>query len=217
MLWLFILINLLFPLAQATEKPIVLITAFKAFDGNRKNGSREVARQIAKDLESESSRFTVSICILPVEYKRAAEVAQVCYKKLSATPAMVISLGEHGCHIAVETKFKNLDDELEPDSAGVLRRNKKIDPNGPDHYETSLPLAQFQCAMPFVPSTDAGTFVCNDTAYRLASYFEPSKIPYGFIHVPKASCRNFSPSATSSDLIRMIDRALFAPDASCEH
>ena len=71
-------------------------------------------------------------------------------------------------------------------NAGNQPRQKKILDDGPETYETPLPVEKISRLMQqegyaVEPSPDAGAFVCNDTFY-LAGMM--SQAPVSFIHVP---------------------------------
>src|SRR4051794_15162016 len=72
-------------------KPWVLITAFEPFAGRKINLSYEVAKRV------QIEGVDIELCLLPVVYDRAAEVAEACYESIlakRAKPAFVLSMGE---------------------------------------------------------------------------------------------------------------------------
>jgi len=63
-------------------------------------------------------------------------------------------------------------------------------------------LAQMYCALSekeradIDVSNDAGSFVCNNTAYQM-SYYHP-ELQYGFIHVPANNCINLEKKSNTA-------------------
>jgi pyroglutamyl-peptidase len=192
----------------------VLLTAFEPFGGAAKNGSGEVAQELAKRAETLKAKgIELHTCILPVEYDRGAEVAKECYRQLRRAD-LVLSLGEAACDLRLETRFHNLDNTPGfADNADVIRENQPIVPGGVAESPSSLPLADMFCAgagkVSVNPSVDPGNYVCNGTAYRLQNYFRAARIPYGFVHVPTASCK-IKFTDTADQVERMLISAVNA-------
>jgi pyroglutamyl-peptidase len=136
----------------------------------------------------------VTECVLPVEYDRAARVALECIGE--RTPGLVLSLGAGGCEVDFETRGRNRDNTWAADNAGVLRnRNTEIVAGGPEYLALNAPMTEIFRHSPRQGSLgrlsdDAGAYVCNNTAYRLAREFTKpdSKTKYGFVHVPPTTC-----------------------------
>jgi pyroglutamyl-peptidase len=175
----------------------ILITGFEPFGGRSKNLSFEIARTLALEPGLIAEGVSVSVCVLPVDYDRGAEVARRCFESLGEKPALVLSLGEGDCSMRLETAASNLDDTSMPDNSGVLRRNRVIDPALPARVGMSLAVDRMYCVRPpsLAPiraSVSPGFYVCNNTAFHLAHFFNARAIPYGFIHVPPADCGTMS-------------------------
>ena len=85
--------------------------------------------------------------------------------------------------------------------------NEKIRPAGPDDYQTVIPVRSIVDRMqsegyPVAVSTDAGTYVCNDTFYLVGVN---STVPVAFIHVPH---RTESVKKLSDAVLRYIELAV---------
>ena len=156
----------------------ILITAFEPFGGEAVNTSAEVLRLLPEQL----SGWAVQKALLPVVFGRAAEEAL-------KTPAdLIVLLGEAGGRRTVtpELRARNLRDARIPDNVGYQPRQEKILENGPETYETPVPVEALCRRMQkegyeIEPSQDAGAYVCNDTFY-LTGVRSPT--PVSFIHVP---------------------------------
>ncbi len=212
-------LSLLFfaPLAEA--KRIVMLTGFEPFGGRSTNNSALAIEALAKSGLGARDGIEYKICILPVEYDKAAKKAQECYEQMNPKPNMVISTGEGDCTVRLEVRAHNLDSApFFPDNAGVIRDQKKIESSAPEHELLTLPVPDLYCTgiaemgPPMSASLSPGYFVCNNTAFHMARYLKPKKIPFGFVHVPPAGgeCRGRpEPVATRlHSLVRTILRAL---------
>ena len=156
----------------------ILVTAFEPFGGQNVNASAETLRLLPDVI----SGCPVRKLLLPVVFGKAAEVA------LSAPADMIFLLGEAGGRTLVtpELRARNLRDARIPDNAGRQPRQEKILEGGPETYETPLPVGDLcrlmrQEGFGIGPSSDAGTYVCNDTFYLAGTQ---SHVPVSFLHVP---------------------------------
>ncbi len=160
-----------------TEKRI-LITAFEPFGGAAVNTSAEILRLLPDIIVG----CPVQKALLPVVFGKAADQA------LQYPADIIFLLGEAGGRTMVtpELRARNLRDARIPDNAGNQPRQQKILNDGPETYETPLPVEKISRLMrqegyPIEPSPDAGAFVCNDTFYLAGMR---SRVPVSFIHVP---------------------------------
>lgn len=168
----------------------IMLTAFEPFGGRTINSSLIAAQTLARNHTRDGIEYEV--CVLPVEYDNAARAARACHARMNPKPDMVVSLGEGGESVDLETRAWNYDDTAGfADNAGSIRENRTIDVNTTPFELLTLPAAEMFCAAdairigpPVNASTSPGYYVCNNTAYHLARYFKPQNVPYGFIHVP---------------------------------
>jgi pyroglutamyl-peptidase len=196
----------------AEAKKTVLVTAFEPFGGRKTNGSEAVGKALVA-LGGEGIEY--KLCVLPVEYDKAAVVARKCFEEMNPKPDMVISTGEGDCTIRVETRAHNLDDTPGfPDNAGVVRTDRVVEAGAPPHERLALPAANMVCAAEGSPgakvraSISPGYYVCNAVAYRLARYFKPKKVAFGFIHLPVAGSCQADPKDSAASLHKMAKEAL---------
>lgn len=205
-----LLLALFSTLAFARET--VLITAFEPFGGRKLNNSALVAAELAANFGKD---WNYHVCVLPVEYDRAAEAAKSCFAALGKKPALVLSTGEGDCTVRAEIRAHNLDDTPGfPDNGGLIRENHVIEPGAPAHQALTLPVPEMVCAArteakPLVrPSISPGYFVCNATAFRMARFFAPKGIRFGFVHLPVAGDCGSSPRQGAEALHKMVKQVL---------
>ena len=101
------------------------------------------------------------------------------------------------------------------DNHGTVLREEPILPGGPDGIFSTVPVAKMAQAITDAGlsgkiSNTAGTFVCNDTLYRLLSHFAGTGTKAGFIHVPHlpTQAKEGAPSMELADIIRALTAAI---------
>jgi pyrrolidone-carboxylate peptidase len=204
----FLLLGLL-PLSL-WARPIVLVSYFDAFQKAPFNSSEKVAFALKSALRN-SSKVQIELCGLETKFDTSYAQLENCMRNLPERPAMVVALGETGCNLKIELAAHNLDNTLGPDNAGVERKNQVIIPEASDHVGLTYPLPKMYCALSqgerrnVIVSTNAGAFVCNNTAFQFAHYYH--EMPSGFIHVPAHNCRNVNVllNLATSRLATMIE------------
>jgi pyrrolidone-carboxylate peptidase len=191
-------------------KPLVLISHYDSFGGAKSNNSETVAKALEKHFSKADSPIRVKLCSLETKFDVAFTQTEKCLQE--EKPDMVLGLGETGCNLKIEILGRNLDHTRGADNAGVERKKSEIITDAPEAIGFSYPLAEMYCAVEkkdrkkiFV-SSDAGSFVCNNTAFQLAFYYP--KTPSGFIHVPLNSCRRLEKinREVISQLISMLSK-----------
>ena len=198
--------------AIAFARETVLVTAFEPFGGRKLNNSALVAAELAANFGKD---WDYHVCVLPVEYDRAAESAKKCFEAMGKTPALVLSTGEGDCTVRAEIRAHNLDDTPGfPDNGGLIRENHVIEPGAPVNQPLTLPVPEMVCAARtgsksvVRASVSPGYFVCNATAFRLARYFGPKGIRFGFVHLPVAGDCGSSPREGAEALHKMVGQVL---------
>jgi len=223
--------------ATAAAPPLprkVLITYFEPFDGAAVNASEAIAKKVAM---AKGLGADVELCRLPVVYDQGSSEAKKCFEKSEPKPDYVISLGEAGCSVRFETAAHNRDSNPDlPDNSGAVRNGKVIEANGPTSISMTFPIDEILCGSELSEaeskqvtlSATPGGFVCNNTAYSLARYFEKSapSTRYGFVHIPSHECStpdSVSPDVSAEILKKYIKNAIAidaaksktAPASSC--
>lgn len=176
----------------AFAKPVILLSYYDPFANSKFNNSERVATAVADALKNENT-FEIKLCALPTVFDRAYAAVENCKKDLASDPVMYLGLGEYGCSMKLETMGRNLDRNLKSgDNAGNLR-NQIIIHEGEKILSFNFPAPDMYCALnsksrgSIEISNNAGSFVCNNTAYQFAHYYP--EIPSGFIHVPANNCK----------------------------
>lgn len=177
--------------ASAAEPYRIVLTSFDPFGLSSKNNSQPIAKRVAQLTSVIGENVQIDICNLPVVYDQAALVAEECIAKHA--PNAVISLGEGGCDLRIETAASNWDSASLPDNAGVVRSGTYILRTGPRRSAFQFPVQAMFCAVDAFPapvevSADPGYFVCNNTAYHLSQDLSAQGTPFTFIHVPHSRC-----------------------------
>jgi pyroglutamyl-peptidase len=167
--------------------PILILTGFEPFRGERINPSWEVARGFDGDVIGGLQIKSVRVPVGCAKAARRITGAIVRYR-----PRAVIGLGEAGGRpaISLERIAINLADER-----GAL--SKSGDPgftpvvrDGPDAYFSRLPLSAIireldRKEIPASVSLSAGAYACNALMYAALHYLRRKPaIPVGFIHLP---------------------------------
>jgi pyroglutamyl-peptidase len=212
--WALIVISISLGSAQAA--PRVLLSGFDPFKGARSNNSWTLVQSVAQDLRGRG--IEVHTCLLPTSYERGIVQLEKCLSELPGKPDVVLSLGETGCHLKLETRMFNLDHNparnSAPDNDGVHRVQRAIIPGAPWTLGMRLDLPSIYCALSSaeksVVKVDAfaGHFVCNNVAYQF-SYRHPELI-YSFAHVPTHDCKEVTrrnPHVRSA-LVRLVETQL---------
>jgi pyroglutamyl-peptidase len=169
----------------------VLVSSFDPFENGTVNNSNVIADEIKKTMTADVS---ITTCLLPTSYDLAYHKLKECYEAMPEKPTLVLGLGSGNCNLKIETMFENIDHNPKiPDNSGNLRRNSTIILNGQKKLGASYPIEEMFCQLPpelrnpIEISANAGSFVCNNTAYQFRYNFIEAM--YGFIHVPNQGCR----------------------------
>lgn len=184
---------LLFSLSATSlwAKPLVLVSYYDAFGRSSFNNSARVARALDKSLSH--SEVRLELCALNTVFDKSYAQLEDCLRALPESPLFILGLGEAGCEMKIEMVGRNWDRTRGADNEGNERSGSVIIPEGPRYQGFRYPLPEMYCALDFkkrkelVVSNNAGSFICNNTAYQL-SYYYP-EMSSGFIHLPANNCR----------------------------
>ena len=162
----------------------ILVTAFEPFGGEALNPTQ----MILEALPDTADGYSIRKLLLPVEFKKAREMACAEYDRLS--PAAVVMLGQAGGRGAItpETSGRNVMHGRIPDNAGFQPDHLPVVENGPDVLYSTLPVGSIVKAvralgLPCEESDSAGEYVCNTLLYGMLAH-NGGEVPTGFIHVP---------------------------------
>ncbi|MBQ9747112.1 MAG: pyroglutamyl-peptidase I [Clostridia bacterium] len=171
-------------------KKKILITCFEPFGGDSFNASAAVAAAMPAELAG----YAVKKVTLPVEFGRAAAVAEASVPQAGAE--LILCFGEARSRSAVTPELVaiNLKYAAIPDNAGAKPQDAAIAEGGAAAYFTPFPARRLAeginaAGVPAALSYSAGAYVCNDLYCRLLRRFE-GEMPVLFVHVPRMAEEN---------------------------
>lgn len=163
----------------------LLITGFDPFGGETVNPSWEAVRRLPDAV----GQYRLTKLQIPTVFSAAADTVLATAK--ADKPDVILCIGQAGGRDAVtpERIAVNMASASIPDNAGNQPVETPILPGGPDGIFATVPVAAMaraisEAGLPGKISNTAGTFVCNDTLYRLLAHFAGTGTRVGFIHVP---------------------------------
>lgn len=188
----------------------LLITGFDPFDGRTINPSWEAVRQLPDQIGD------ILLCKLeiPTIFGKAAETVLSAAEDFC--PDAILCVGQAGGRTAVtpERIAVNICDAKIADNAGNQLNGQHIISDGPAAYFATLsPEIMVQtirnAGIDAVVSNSAGTFVCNDTMYRLLHRYAGTPVRVGFVHIPYLPEQG-TPSLPLCDAIAALAAAIQA-------
>ena len=189
----------------------LIITGFDPFDGADINPAWEAVSRLPDTVGD----FRLTKLMIPTRFERASEKVLAA---AAADPAdVILCVGQAGGRAAVtpERIAVNLMDAPISDNAGVCPKEQPCIEGGPDGLFSTLPVkaiadAVAAAGIPAQVSLSAGTFVCNDTLYRLSYHFRGTGTRVGFVHVPflPQQAADRYPSMELGDMVRALEIAI---------
>ena len=189
----------------------LLITGFDPFGGETVNPSWEAVSRLPDAIGD----YRLTKLQIPTVFSLAARTVLDAAK--DDTPDVILCIGQAGGRDAVtpERVAINMASATIADNAGITPREEPILPGGPDGIFSTVPVARMaeairEAGLPGKISNTAGTFVCNDTLYRLLHHFAGTGTRVGFIHVPHLpqQARDGAPSMTQDAIIAALTAAI---------
>ena len=188
----------------------LLITGFDPFGGETVNPSWEAVSRLPDSV----GHYRLTKLQIPTVFGLAADTVLAAAQD---GPDVILCVGQAGGRDAVtpERIAVNMASAAIPDNAGNQPVEAPILPGGPDGIFSTVPVAAMAAAitaagLPGKISNTAGTFVCNDTLYRLLTHFAGTGTRVGFVHVPwlpelaKAGAPSMSPADITAALTAAI-------------
>ena len=191
----------------------LIITGFDPFGGESVNPSWEAVSRLPDTVGS----YRLTKLQIPTIFGTAART--ILETAAGDAPDTILCVGQAGGRDAVtpERIAINMAGAAKPDNAGNLLWEQPVVPGGPDGIFATVPvraMADAICAagLPGKVSNTAGTFVCNDTLYRLLHHFAGTSVRAGFIHVPflPSQAKEGVPAMPLEDTIRALIAAIEA-------
>ena len=184
---------------------MILITGFEPFDNAETNPSFEAVKLFPDTIGD----VPVMKMELPVVFGEAARMVIDRIKAVTPDAVIMTGVAAGRDRITPEVTAVNLADARIPDNAGNSPKWERIIPDGPDGIFSTLPVKAMVSAMEEAGpkaglSFSAGTYVCNDTFYRVCSFVRAHcpEIPCGFIHVPAPAGGEKGSGMTVEDFAR---------------
>lgn len=189
----------------------LIITGFDPFGGETVNPAWEAVSRLPDTVGG----YRLTKLQIPTVFAKAAE--QVLAVARSDAPDVILCVGQAGGREAVtpERIAINCMDARIPDNAGNQPREMSVIPGGPDGIFSTVPVREMadaieEAGIPGKVSNSAGTFVCNDTLYRLLHHYAATCVRVGFIHVPHLpeQAKEGGASMPLEDIIRGLSAAI---------
>lgn len=191
----------------------LLITGFDPFGGETVNPSWEAVSRLPDIV----GPYRLTKLQIPTVFSAAADAVLAAAK--ADRPDVILCIGQAGGRDAVtpERIAVNMASAAIPDNAGNRPVEAPILPGGPDGIFATVPVAAMARAitdagLPGKISNTAGTFVCNDTLYRLLAHFAGTGTRVGFVHVPHlpGQAKSGGPSMELDAIIAALTAAIGA-------
>lgn len=162
----------------------VLISGFLPFGTHTENSSQIIAEKF-KSLQLNGFEFQV--VILPVTFCSAFERLKDEIHSFKPDVVICMGLASNRKTICLEKVAVNFMHSKGADNEGVVKNHEVILPKAPAAYFSTLPLEamlEIEASFPVKLSLSAGSFVCNETMFRLLDYLKDGQVQSGFIHLP---------------------------------
>lgn len=189
----------------------LLITGFDPFGGEAINPAWEAVSRLPDTI----GNYRLTKLQIPTIFGTAAKTVLAAAE--ADAPDVILCVGQAGGRDAVtpERIAINCMDASLPDNAGNQPRELPVIPDGPDGIFSTVPVRAMAEAiaaegLPGRVSNTAGTFVCNDTLYRLVHHYAGTGTSVGFIHVPHLpeQAKEGAPCMSLADIIAALSTAI---------
>ena len=189
----------------------LLITGFDPFGGDTVNPSWEAVSRLPDAV----GNYRLTKLQIPTVFAVAADT--VLAAAAQDTPDVILCVGQAGGRDAVtpERIAINMASAKKPDNAGNQPVETPVIPGAPDGIFSTVPAVTMAEAitaagLPGKISNTAGTFVCNDTLFRLLRHYAGTPVRVGFVHVPwlPEQATEGAPSMPLDDIIAALTAAI---------
>ncbi|MBQ7229644.1 MAG: pyroglutamyl-peptidase I [Oscillospiraceae bacterium] len=189
----------------------LLITGFDPFGGETVNPAWEAVSRLPDTIGG----FRLTKLQIPTVFGIAADAVLAAAR--ADAPDVILCVGMAAGRDAVtpERIAINMASAKKPDNAGNQPLEAPILPGGPDGMFSTVPVSAMADAitaagLPGRVSNTAGTFVCNDTLYRLLHHYADTPVRVGFVHVPHLpqQAGDGAPSMPLGDMIAALTAAI---------
>ena len=191
----------------------LIITGFDPFGGETVNPSWEAVSRLPDVIGD----YRLTKLQIPTIFGTAADTVLAAAAK--DAPDVILCVGQAGGRDAVtpERIAVNMASTRIPDNESNQPVEIPIIPGAPDGIFATVPVCAMADAitaagLPGRISNTAGTFVCNDTLYRLLHHYAGTSVRAGFVHVPwlPEQAKDGAPSMPLADIIAALTAAIGA-------
>lgn len=180
----------------------ILVSGFTPFGDETQNATMSLIKKVEKD---------ANIILLPTVFKKAGEIIIKEIERIQPDYVVMLGQAKGRNRISLERVAININSSVISDNDGNIYTEEIINENGPDAYFSTLPIIELKDRLldkriPVHISNTAGTYVCNDTFYRVMDYIKLNnlKIKAGFIHIPILDIQVGNRDISSMSLKRMV-------------
>lgn len=191
----------------------ILISGFEPFGGDTVNPTGELMEALAHEVIEGAELKTV---LLPVHFDECADL--LIAEMESYQPDVVIACGLAKGRTAITPEriavnVKDIPPGSYSDNQGQHPVDELIVEGSPDGLFSTLPIRAMvnnmgAAGIPAAVSNTAGTYICNNTMYRVLDHIRLQQLPIraGFVHFPTSTeMAVHQPSVPSLSIPMMLD------------
>jgi pyroglutamyl-peptidase len=182
----------------------ILISGFLPFGSHTENSSQIIAEKFKTHA---IDGFDIRVIILPVSFNSSFGQLKEAMDSFRPDAVICLGLASNRKSICLEKVAVNFMHSNGADNDGVVKSHEIILPEGPSAYFSTLPLEamlEVKGSYPVKLSMSAGSFVCNETMYRLLDFLKDGQVQGGFIHLPSLKDDELSIFETVLNLIKVL-------------
>jgi pyroglutamyl-peptidase len=191
--------------------PIIVVTGFAPFGGERINPSWEVARNLDGDV---IAGLQVKSVRLPVNCLAAARRVEAAFVRYRPRASLGLGQARGRPALSLERIAINLFEQRKAGQLGANSDGHPVIRNGPDAYFSRLPIGALLKALerrkiPAAISLSAGAYACNAAMYAaLHATRRRTDFPAGFIHLPFDAAQSARDPAVPSMPVGLMEEAI---------
>ncbi|NMI04615.1 pyroglutamyl-peptidase I [Paenibacillus sp. SZ31] len=191
----------------------ILISGFEPFGGDAVNPTGALMEALANEVMEGAELKTV---LLPVHFNECADLLIAEMEVYRPDVVIACGLAKGRTAITPERIAVNVKD-IPPgsyaDNQGQRPMDEPIVDGSPDGIFSTLPIRamvndMFAAGIPSAVSNTAGTYICNNTMYRVLDHIRVGQLPIraGFVHFPASTeMAVLQPSVPSLPIPMMLD------------
>lgn len=191
----------------------ILISGFEPFGGDAVNPTGALMEALANEVIEGAELKTV---LLPVHFDECADLLIAEMEAYRPDVVIACGLAKGRTSITPERMAVNVKD-IPPgsyaDNQGQRPVDEPIVDGSPDGLFSTLPIRAMvndmsAAGIPATVSNTAGTYICNNTMYRLLDHIRVGQLPIraGFVHFPASTeMAVLQPSVPSLPIPMMLD------------